>query len=75
MICNAISSSGLAIEMNIEQDQYVEGLSEEAGVNVIIHNARQMPFPYDEGITVPPGFSTSIAMRKVRFTLEFYVFP
>mgnify|MGYP002803827811 FL=1 len=59
---------GLAIEMNIEQDQYMEGLTEEAGVNVIIHNAKQMPFPYDEGITVPPGFSSSIAMRKESIT-------
>ena len=46
----------------------VQELTNEAGVNVIIHNARQMPFPYDEGITVPPGFSSSIAIRKVQFT-------
>ena len=52
----------------------MEGLTEEAGVNVIIHNAKQMPFPYDEGITVPPGFSSSIAMRKVPFTPNFVTF-
>ena len=65
--CNAFFS-GLALDINIEQAQYVDGLTDEAGANVIIHTAGQMPFPYDEGITVPPGFSSSIAIRKARFT-------
>jgi hypothetical protein len=65
--CNAFFS-GLALDINIEQPQYVDGLTHEAGANVIIHTAGQMPFPYDEGITVPPGFSSSIAIRKARFT-------
>ncbi|CAB3990401.1 amiloride-sensitive sodium channel subunit gamma-2-like [Paramuricea clavata] len=59
---------GLSLDINIEQNQYVPQLTDEAGANIIIHNARQMPFPYDEGITVPPGFSSSIAIRKAGFT-------
>ncbi|XP_028411254.1 amiloride-sensitive sodium channel subunit alpha-like isoform X2 [Dendronephthya gigantea] len=55
---------GLTLEMNIEQQEYVNELTDEAGAIVIIHRAKQIPFPYDEGITVPPGFSSSIAIRK-----------
>ena len=60
--------SGLTLEINIQQSEYVHELTDEAGAIVIFHTPRQMPFPYDEGITVPPGFSSSIAIRKARFT-------
>lgn len=52
--------------MNIEQMEYMNELIDEAGLKIVIHNALQMPFPYDEGITVPPGFSSSVALRKVK---------
>lgn len=65
-LLDTMFNPGLTIDINIEQSQYVPELSDEAGANIIIHNANQMPFPHDEGITVPPGFSTSIAIRKVR---------
>jgi hypothetical protein len=29
-----------------------------------------MPFPYDDGITVSPGFSSSIAIRKARLAID-----
>lgn len=57
---------GLSLDLNIEQEEYVDELTDEAGAIIVVHNARQMPFPYDEGITVPPGFSSSIAIRKAR---------
>ena len=55
------------MDLNIEQKEYVNDLVDEAGVKIVIHNARQMPFPYEEGITVPPSFSSSIALRKVSY--------
>ncbi|XP_028397240.1 acid-sensing ion channel 1C-like [Dendronephthya gigantea] len=57
-------SNGLILELNIEQQEYVDALTDEAGAIITIHNAKQLPFPYYEGITVPPGFSSSIAIRK-----------
>ena len=65
-LSKALSFLGLTLDINIQQSEYVDKLTDEAGMNVIIHNARQMPFPYDEGITVPAGFSSSIAIRKAR---------
>ena len=36
-----------------------------AGIRLVVHSQARMPFPEDEGITVSPGHSTSIGMRKV----------
>lgn len=55
---------GLSLDLNIEQSQYIDALVDEAGLKIVIHNPKQVPFPFDEGITVPPGFSSSIAIRK-----------
>ena len=58
-------SAGLTLEINIEQLDYVSVLSQEAGVRVFIGGQREMPFPYEQGISVSPGFSTAIELRKV----------
>jgi len=50
-------SAGLTLEVNIEQL--------EAGIRVFIGGQREMPFPYEQGISVSPGFSTAIELRKV----------
>lgn len=60
--------------MNIEQNEYVGQLSSEAGVRVFIGVQNEMPFPYEQGMSVSPGFSTAIQLRKVEifnFSLEF----
>ena len=55
------------MDLNIEQMEYINELVDEAGLKIVIHNPRQRSFPYEEGITVPPGFSSSIALRKVSY--------
>lgn len=40
-------------------------LSQEAGVRVLIGVQKEMPFPYEQGMSVSPGFSTAIQLRKV----------
>lgn len=66
--------SGLTLEINIEQHEYVSQLSQEAGVRVFVGVQKEMPFPYEQGISVSPGFSTAIQLRKV--TLPVYnIFP
>ena len=58
--------SGLKLELNIEQYEYPsEGLTDEADVRVFIGNQHLMPFPYELGISAPPGDSTEIMLRKV----------
>jgi hypothetical protein len=58
---------GLSLDINIQQSsEYVDELTAEAGALITIHKAEQMPFPYDKGTTVSPGFSSSIAIRQAR---------
>ena len=57
--------------MNIDQKDYINELSDEAGLKIVIHNAREMAFPYDQGLTIPPGFSSSVAIRKVHLLNSF----
>ena len=56
------------MELNIEQYEYVGVLTDEAGVRVFIGTQNSMPFPYELGISVPPGFSTGIMLQKVLST-------
>ena len=51
--------------MNIEQYEYVDQLTQTAGAAVLISERGKMPFPYEEGISVAPGFSTSLGIRMV----------
>ena len=60
-----VLSSGLNVELNIEQDEYLDSFTPEAGVRVDITNQGQMPFPLERGLSLAPGFSTAIGLRKV----------
>ncbi|KAM7446208.1 ligand-gated sodium channel [Porites harrisoni] len=56
---------GLSLELNIERGQYIGGITEEAGVRVDISNQGEMPFPFEKGLSIAPGYATSIGLRKV----------
>ena len=58
-------SLGLVLELNIEQREYIGALSEEAGVKLDMSNQGEMPFPLKRGLSIAPGFETSIGFRKV----------
>lgn len=60
-----VLSSGLNLELNIEQDEYLDSFTPEAGVRVDITNQGQMPFPLERGLSLAPGFATAIGLRKV----------
>ena len=49
----------------VEQFEYIESLSDSAGVRVVVHNQTQMPFPEDDGISVNPGTKTAVGIRMV----------
>ena len=67
--CHACLSAypflGLSLELNIEQEQYIGALTPEAGVRIHISDQGKMPFPLDKGLSLAPGYATSIGMRKV----------
>ena len=64
LYCGTIT--GLAVTFNIQQDEYVGDIAQEAGVRVVVHSRDRMPFPEDEGVSVIPGQMTYIGMRLVR---------
>lgn len=61
---------GLQLELNAEQYEYVSELTDEAGIRVFIGTQNVMPFPYELGISVAPGYSTGVMLRKVNITSE-----
>ncbi|XP_046554137.1 acid-sensing ion channel 2-like [Haliotis rubra] len=61
-------SHGLSLELYLDQDEYIAALSPSAGARVLIHPRNSMPFPEDEGISIAPGVSTSVGLRKVDIT-------
>ncbi|XP_063955787.1 degenerin mec-10-like [Lytechinus pictus] len=56
---------GLSLELFVEQDEYVEGMTQEAGFRVKIHHPSNMPFPAEDGILISPGFNTAIGLRML----------
>ena len=65
ILVTSILSSGLNLELNIEQDEYLNSFTPEAGVRVDITNQGQMSFPLERGLSLAPGFATAIGLRKV----------
>ncbi|CAB4041522.1 degenerin deg-1-like, partial [Paramuricea clavata] len=54
----------LSLRLNIQQEDYLKYVSDEAGVRVILHDQGMMPFPYLEGFSVSPGTATSVGIQK-----------
>lgn len=52
------------MDIFINQGEYVS-LTDEAGVRVVLSDQARMPFPFDEGFSVPTGFATSVGIKKV----------
>ena len=51
--------------MDIEQQEYIDQLTQNAGAVVLISVRGKMPFPYEEGLSLAPGFATSMGLRLV----------
>ena len=57
---------GLAMELYIEQDEYIPSLTDGAGIKLLIHDRDKIPFPRKTGVLLTPHTITSISIRKVR---------
>ncbi|GFS43689.1 acid-sensing ion channel 5 [Nephila pilipes] len=55
---------GLELEFNVEFLQYI--LQTEIGARIAIHNPKEYPALDENGINIPPGFETSIALRQIQ---------
>ncbi|XP_070542969.1 amiloride-sensitive sodium channel subunit gamma-like [Ptychodera flava] len=56
-------STGLRLTLFIEQDEYLDDITENAGAVVLVHSPDIVPFPEEQGLELAPGFSTSIGVR------------
>jgi len=59
------STTGLELTVSIGQNDYVKEAGDTAGLRLIVHPAERLPMPEDEGLTISPGHTTSIGLRKV----------
>ena len=62
--------SGLTLELNIEQENYIGVLAPEAGIRMDISTQGEMPFPLERGVSLAPGYATMIGLRKVNTTIK-----
>ncbi|XP_028408122.1 amiloride-sensitive sodium channel subunit gamma-like [Dendronephthya gigantea] len=60
----AMPVKGLVLKLDIEENEYVGELTEEAGVRVVLHEQGVMRFPFEEGFSVAPGMATSVGLTR-----------
>lgn len=49
--------------MNLEVPEYITTFMTGYGARLVIHEPNSVVFPQSEGITISPGFETSIGLR------------
>ncbi|CAD5121661.1 DgyrCDS10151 [Dimorphilus gyrociliatus] len=55
---------GLKARVFLEQNEYVDNLSDNVGIKVVVHNHTDMPFPDEEGYGIAPGHKSGIALYR-----------
>ena len=60
--------------LNIEQWEYVGEITQSAGVRVLIHGHKEMPFPDEAGVSIEPGKSTEIGVQRVSIPIDRFYF-
>ena len=56
---------GLQMLIHIHQEEYPMYVGNTAGLQILVHAQRKMPFPEEEGLYIQPGHVTSIGLRQV----------
>jgi len=56
----------LTLVVNTGVYEYIKFLTEEAGIKVVVHDQRAMPFPNHDGLSTSPGQVNNIAVKMVR---------
>ena len=56
---------GMLLTINLEDDEYITNFASGFGLRLVIHEPGTYPFPAAEGLTLSPGFETSIGLKMV----------
>lgn len=57
----------------LEVDEYIENYSSGYGVRIVFHEPGTFPMPAEEGLTLSPGYETSIGLRAVRIIFKYSI--
>ena len=57
--------TGLQLKLFLETDEYLPGITNSQGIQVVIHDQGTLPFPGEEGLAVRAGTETFIGLRRV----------
>lgn len=60
--------TGIKLTLYLEVDEYVESFSSGYGVRIVFHEPGTFPMPTEEGLTLSPGYETSIGLRAINVT-------
>ena len=63
-VTNVGVRSGLQLELNVDQANYLGTFAGDAGVKIAVHPQSDPPLPDELGIGVPPGHNAFIGLRK-----------
>ena len=59
------SNSGLKLELNIEQYEFMKGPNDGAGIKILVHEPNDIPLVRDHGLAVPTGMHAFVALKIV----------
>ncbi|XP_069127691.1 acid-sensing ion channel 1-like [Argopecten irradians] len=59
---------GLSLILFMENEEYIDGITQGYGARVTIHEKNTMPFPLDNGFFSSTSFQTSVALKLVDIT-------
>ena len=49
----------------VEQVEYIKSVSDSAGLRLVVHDQRSMPFPEDDAVSLDPGSKTFVGVKRV----------
>ena len=55
----------LMLKLMVQPLEYVAVTEMSEGIRLVVHNQTSMPFPDGEGINIPTGFDTRVAIQRV----------
>ncbi|KAH9491445.1 hypothetical protein Btru_032202, partial [Bulinus truncatus] len=57
---------GLELFLFLESDEYIDGMSNGKGIQVVIHDQNTVPFPGDDGFAIMPETQTILGLRQIK---------
>ena len=61
-----LKQTGLALELNVQQNEYMPSLAPDAGVRALVHARGTYPAIEDDGFSIPVGTVTSVGVLTVK---------